>query len=89
LVVGSDPTTFLGIGCVVVIMIAGIAVMFDYQKTKELGRFQKFMQEDSDEKGKEQWIRTMAFSCVKCSAAFRTREELLRHYDATRHDKYE
>lgn len=72
-----------------VIAVAGIAVIFDYQRTKVSGDgFHKFMQEDSNEKAKEQWIRTMTFSCVKCSATFLSRDELIRHYDDTRHDKY-
>ncbi|MHB1907943.1 MAG: hypothetical protein ACYCQJ_03605 [Nitrososphaerales archaeon] len=36
----------------------------------------------------EQWIRNLTFSCVKCSASFVTRDELMAHYDRTRHDKY-
>jgi hypothetical protein len=84
----GTTTTYLGIGCAIIIMITGVAVMFDYQKSMEVVGFRKFMQPDTDEKGKEQWIRTMTFSCVKCNATFLTRDELLRHYDATRHDKY-
>ena len=38
--------------------------------------------------GREQWLQTMKFECVKCGALFDNREKLLHHYDSTRHDKY-
>ncbi len=36
----------------------------------------------------EQWVKTMQFSCVRCSKTYKTRAELISHYDGTRHDKY-
>ncbi|HVB12107.1 MAG TPA: hypothetical protein VNE86_03165 [Nitrososphaerales archaeon] len=38
--------------------------------------------------GKEQWVANQKYSCVRCSATFSSRNDLLRHYDSTRHDKY-
>lgn len=37
---------------------------------------------------KEQWLQNFRFSCVKCAQTFNNREELMTHYDRTRHDKY-
>ncbi len=42
----------------------------------------------SEDKKKEQWLLITQFSCVKCDAIFQTREELLAHYEGSRHDKY-
>jgi hypothetical protein len=38
--------------------------------------------------GKEQWVVNMDFECVHCGKVYRTRPELIKHYDETRHDKY-
>jgi hypothetical protein len=37
---------------------------------------------------KEQWLLNLTFSCVKCDATYKTRDELIAHYDKTRHDRY-
>jgi hypothetical protein len=37
---------------------------------------------------KEQWLVNLTFSCVKCDATYKTRDELIAHYDKTRHDRY-
>jgi len=37
---------------------------------------------------KEQWVKTIEFSCVHCNKTFKERKELIAHYEATRHDKY-
>jgi hypothetical protein len=37
---------------------------------------------------KEQWLINMKFSCVHCNESYKTRADLLQHYDSTRHDKY-
>jgi hypothetical protein len=42
--------------------------------------------ETSDQK--EQWVRNLTFSCVKCKSSYKTRSELMEHYDGTRHDRY-
>jgi hypothetical protein len=72
-------------------MIVGVAVIIDYDRTKNLtgGGFRRYMQKDSGETDKEQWIRTMTFSCVKCNATYLSRVDLIKHYDETRHDKYD
>jgi hypothetical protein len=87
---GIDPTTLLGVSCAVILMIVGVAVIIDYDRKKDLtgAGFRRYMQKDSGEPGKEQWIRTMTFSCVKCGATYLSRDELMKHYDLTRHDKY-
>ncbi len=37
---------------------------------------------------KEQWLQNLRFSCVKCTQTFGSRDELMTHYNGTRHDKY-
>jgi hypothetical protein len=38
--------------------------------------------------GKEQWLVVGKYTCVHCHSSFLTRDQLVRHYDSTRHDKY-
>lgn len=38
--------------------------------------------------GKEEWLLNLKFNCVHCAGSFKSREELIHHYDSTRHDKY-
>jgi hypothetical protein len=38
--------------------------------------------------GKEQWLTTQDYACVRCNAKFSSRKELIRHYDQSGHDKY-
>ncbi len=37
---------------------------------------------------KEQWVMNVDYTCVHCNEVYKTRAELLKHYDGTRHDKY-
>ncbi|MGA2874221.1 MAG: hypothetical protein ABSE82_01670 [Nitrososphaerales archaeon] len=37
---------------------------------------------------KEQWVVNEKYSCVRCHASFKSRSELMHHYDSSRHDKY-
>jgi hypothetical protein len=37
---------------------------------------------------KEGWLTSARFTCVRCRASYKTRDELMAHYDSTRHDKY-
>jgi hypothetical protein len=86
-----DPRTVL-FTLVSALMIAtvGMVVLAAYRSRLDTARIRRrvLIAASSQAKDKEQWIQNLTFSCVKCSATFSTREELLEHYDETRHDQY-